>query len=663
MTYRKLSDQERSQLIHNGCRATAWEDVQVAEGFDPSRIHHVEFVEQVRIGRLTGSTRCFGVEKPSGIFHATLVNCSVGDTVRIAGIRGHLAHYDIQDHVCIEDVGCMVTNPGAQFGNGVEVQVLNEGGGREVTLFNELSAQFAYLQCVHRYQPQLVAALADMARGYAERQRSDRGTVGRGSCLCSAGEIEDVNFGAQATVQGALRLRNGTLLSTADAPSFVGTGVQAEDFIFAEGCKVSSAALLKACFVGQGCQLGRQFSAENSLFFANCEAFHGEAVSVFAGPYSVTHHKSTLLIAGLLSFYNAGSGTNQSNHMYKLGPVHEGKLERGCKTGSFSYMMWPCRVGPFSVVLGKHKRHFDTSDFPFSVIEADAQGRCTFVPGLNMTTVGTVRDGAKWPARDRRSGADKRDRISFDVLSPLTVGRMIRGSQILQKLQQDTDSNVDVVTIHGAIVKRILLRTCLRYYRTGIELYLLEQVVRRGEQAMSDGRSFMDAFVVASSAVYSEDWLDIGGQLMARGRLQEFTEAVGRGTITDVDGFFAALDQIVASYDDDQWAWVRPMYEQVFQRELADPTHNDLLAAAIQLADVKGKFLKQVLLDAQKEFEDRTGYGHGGSADDIDLDFSRVRGSFADNAFVQQVRQELESLPQRVRAFQQGLEKRQALLP
>ena len=58
-----------------------------------------------------------------------------------------------------------------------------------------------------------------------------------------------------------------------------------------------------------------------------------------------------------------------------------------------------------------------------------------------LTTVGTVRDGAKWPARDRRKGSIKRDRISFDVLSPYTVGRMIRGTEILKQYQQETKKN------------------------------------------------------------------------------------------------------------------------------------------------------------------------------------------------------------------------------
>ena len=49
---------------------------------------------------------------------------------------------------------------------------------------------------------------------------------------------------------------------------------------------------------------------------------------------------------------NAGSGSNQSNHMYKLGPIHQGTLERGAKTTSDSYILWPARVGAFSLVMG-----------------------------------------------------------------------------------------------------------------------------------------------------------------------------------------------------------------------------------------------------------------------------------------------------------------------
>ena len=75
---------------------------------------------------------------------------------------------------------------------------------------------------------------------------------------------------------------------------------------------------------------------------------NGEACAIFAGPFTVSMHKSSLLIAGMYSFLNAGSGSNQSNHMYKLGPIHQGIVERGSKTTSDSYILWPARVGAFS---------------------------------------------------------------------------------------------------------------------------------------------------------------------------------------------------------------------------------------------------------------------------------------------------------------------------
>ena len=236
------------------------------------------------------------------------------------------------------------------------------------------------------------------------------------------------------------------------------------------------------------------------------------------------------------------------------------------------------------------------------------------VPGLNLTTVGTVRDGAKWPARDRRKGTIKRDRISFDVLSPFTVGRMIQGSDILSKLRKETDKSVDSVTINGATVKRVLLRTGEKFYRTGIEIYLLEKIARRVEQAVADGRSFVEAFQVAEGAVYSEEWVDISGQLMPRKRLDSLTDSVMNGSITDIDGFFNAIDRIDDNYDDDEWTWAQHMYERLFECDLDDLTEDDLGAVADSLLKVKGKFLRQVSADARKEFEDMTGFGHGGVA-------------------------------------------------
>ena len=115
-------------------------------------------------------------------------------------------------------------------------------------------------------------------------------------------------------------------------------------------------------------QVGTQLLCLGFFVFQQLPGRERGGVRYFAGPYTVTHHKSTLLIAGMFSFMNAGSGSNQSNHMYKLGPIHQGTLERGAKTTSDSYILWPARVGAFSLVMGRHVNHSDTSNLPFSYL-------------------------------------------------------------------------------------------------------------------------------------------------------------------------------------------------------------------------------------------------------------------------------------------------------
>ena len=73
--------------------------------------------------------------------------------------------------------------------------------------------------------------------------------------------------------------------------------------------------------------------------------------------------------------------------MYKLGPIHQGTLERGAKTTSDSYILWPARVGAFSLVMGRHVNHSDTSNLPFSYL-IEQNNTTYLVPGVNLRSVG-----------------------------------------------------------------------------------------------------------------------------------------------------------------------------------------------------------------------------------------------------------------------------------
>lgn len=642
--YRAVSREEIGVMELAGCQAEDWGRVQVGEGFCASRVRRVAFAGDIRIGALNGVVKVADQELAAELTDAVIRNCQLGDNVRIARVHTVLANYDVADGAVITDVGEMVTHAGATFGNGVEVACVNEGGGREVRIFNEMSSQFAYLMAMHRYRPQLIQRLNAIVDAAVAGVRSDRGAIGAGAVVSHVAQIADVNIGPAAVVCGPAALHNGTILSEAQAPTRVGAGVVAEDFIIAEGSSVDSGAVLSHAYVGQGVKMGKQYSVENSLFFANCEGFHGEACSIFAGPYTVTHHKSTLLIAGIYSFYNAGSGTNQSNHMYKLGPVHQGMVQRGAKTGSFSYMLWPSILGPFSVVIGKHLNNFDAGDLPFSYI-TDEHGETFLTPAMNMHTVGTIRDGEKWPSRDRRKGSVKRDLIRFEVYSPYLVGKMVKAEAALQALGESVTKDVEQVRYKGVLIKRLLLRTGAKGYRNAVDLYLAERILARAGEALTQGPAAVQAALAASTAgVYSEDWADLAGLLIAGERLRHLEAHIESGAVADAAAFQTAFQAAWAAYADDEWAWVRHTYQARTGKAVDELTMAELEAMKAARDKAQATGIKKILADAEKEFDDiaATGFGADGSAADRAADFAAVRGTFAGNSFVKKMKAQLD---------------------
>ncbi|NJD17781.1 MAG: DUF4954 family protein, partial [Gemmatimonadetes bacterium] len=451
-----------ARLTAQGCTAEDWARVSFDPATDFSRVRAAHFRGTVSVGANRALVTLDGVELPCGIFDATVADCSIGADVRIARMGSAVARYDIGDGAVIQDVGALTADAGSTFGAGVGVAVVNESGGRMVRLLPGLSAQTAWLQAFRAHSRPLQEALGRLTDDAVAASRRERGVVGAGAQVLHCGTIRNVLIGAHAVLRGVTLLGEGTILSCAEHPTLVGDAVQARRFVIAEGASVTGGVLLDEAYVGQACQLSRQFSAERSVFFANCEGYLGEAVSLFAGPYTVTHHKSTLLIAAAASFFNAGSATNQSNHMYKLGPVHQGVFERGVKTGSFSYVLYGAHIGAFSIVIGKHQTNINTPDLPFSYIH-EADGQSMLIPGMNLTAVGTLRDVEKWPQRDGRRAPVKRDLISFGAFSPFTVEKMRAGRAALQRLQETTPKDRQGVYYGGVMIKRVMLRKSARF--------------------------------------------------------------------------------------------------------------------------------------------------------------------------------------------------------
>jgi hypothetical protein len=647
--YRNLTNQEIQELVKNHCLAEDWNRVLVVDGFRTENVRAVMFSGDVKLGRFSAKVSLpGGVEAPSGVMYAGLHNCTVGDNVMIRNVGRHIANYDIADRAVIHDVSLIVTTGESSFGNGVEVATVNENGGREVPIYDRLSCQVAYLLAFYRHRPELIAALKREIGKYVASVTSARGSIGECAKIVGCGSLTNVRVGAHAEISGATRLVNGTVNSSAVAPSRIGDGVIAENFVTADGAVVDGASIITNCFVGQGTLLNHQFSASNTLFFANSEGYYGEACSVFAGPYTVTHHKSTLLIAGLFSFYNAGSGTNQSNHMYKLGCLHQGILERGGKTGSSSYLLWPCRIGAFSTVIGKHGSKFDASDFPFSNV-MEYEGKSVLIPGLNFTSSGTRRDGDKWPARDRRKGGELLDRINFDTLNPFVVGRMIAGRDILRRLDEETPALQEEVDHRGVKILRSRFKKGLQLYNCGIRLYLGAVIAARVERFLCEnpGGNVCEIFRVASIKG-AGTWIDACGMLLPKKCMDELLDEIETGGLSGIDMIEGRMTELHGKYRELEWDWVVAAWLEETGNPLAEIGVGEVAQAVQDWRDLTDERNSLTLEDAKKEFDlsARIGFGIDG-AEAVADDFAAVRGDFDHNEFVKIIRAEAGQVRER----------------
>ena len=640
--YRQLSKVETEILEKQGCKAENWFDIEVKLAFTPEKIRNVHFSGKVKLGILEGLVEVEpGIKKPSSIKNCFIQHCTIGDNVYLSEIKT-LANYSIEDYVAIENVGALVVTGKTAFGNGFEIEVLNEAGGRELPVFDKLSAQLAYLVVLYRHNKKLVNSLKKLIASYVVSKNADTGVIGQYSRIVHAKSLINVMVGENTTIYGSSLLKEGTISSSKIAPVVIGQGVIAENFIVLSGSKVESGAMLSRTFIGQGVRIGKQFSAENSAFFANCEGFHGEACSVLAGPYTVTHHKSTLLIAGMFSFYNAGSGTNQSNHMYKLGPVHQGIVERGCKTGSFSYLLWPCRVGAFSVVMDKHAGNFDTSELPFSYITVE-NGKSVATPAMNLFTVGTARDAAKWPNRDRRTDGEKLDLITFDLLNPFTVQKIIQGSSLLRDLHERTPKNREFASRNGIHINRLMLRTAKRYYDLAIHVYLSETLVNKIRQTSVDSMNEIRKTLANFDKSGQSKWIDVFGLVTTQDSVETLVNDIADGNIYSLDKLYSTLESVQNRYRQLAYSWCAGAAKEHLSFDAENFTKQELTDLVIKLKENAVKFKSMVLKDAEKEFDQhsRIGFGVDGTEEDVKSDFEFIRGTYESNKFVQTLKKEI----------------------
>jgi hypothetical protein len=530
------------------------------------------------------------------------------------------------------------------FGNGVRVETINEGGGREIPIYDHLSTHVAYMMALYRHRPKLVSSLTKMINEYSGYVKNSTGVIGAYSKIINCNTILNVKMGPATIIDGGKKLKNGSINSNFEAPVKIGEGVIMEDFIVCSGSRITDSTLISKCFIGQGCVLDKHYSAVNSLFFANCQGFHGEACSVFAGPYTVTHHKSTLLIAGMYSFLNAGSGSNQSNHLYKLGPIHQGIMERGAKTTSDSYVLWPSRIGAFSLVMGRHYKHSDTTDFPFSYI-IESKDESILVPAINLQSIGTIRDTQKWPRRDNRKDSNLLDLINFNLLSPYTIQKMMNGRKKLKAIRKTSGEFASEYSYEKMKIEKKALDRGIDLYEMAIWKFLGNSLITRLQ-----GKEYKDDQEIRNTlkrdtALGTGLWVDLSGLICPYEALNNLLESIENGTTSSLEEVNSSLIALHKNYYNYEWTWALDVLGRYHCTKPENFTAEDVISIVKKWKKSVLEIDRLLYEDARKEFSliKMTGFGVDGQNDERELDFAHVRGEFEKNETVKAIRVHMET--------------------
>lgn len=640
---RNLSQHEIGSLIANLCVAEDWTKVFVSEEFSTEHIHNVLFSGRVVLGHFE---KVFslpgGICRHSGIRNATLHNCEVGNDVFIENISNHISNYKINDGCYIQNVNIIVVEGRSMFGCNTPVSVLNETGGREVPIYPQLSSSLAYMIALYRHKKKTIENIGELIERYAKEHESDMGIIGKGVEIINTGTIRNVMIGDYAKVVNVLRLENGTISSNRFAPVRVSDGVIANDFIFSSGSSISEASKITRCFVGQSCHISHSFSAHDSLLFSNCNFENGEACAVFAGPFTVSVHKSSLLIAGMFSFLNAGSGSNQSNHMYKLGPIHQGIVERGSKTTSDSYILWPAKIGAFSLVMGRHYRHPDTTDLPFSYL-IEKSDETFLIPGVNLRSVGTIRDAQKWPKRDKRTDTDFLDLINYNLLSPYTIQKMIKGRKILSELRMVSGESCEIYTYRSSKIKNSSLRNGISLYEKAINKFFGNSLLKRLESTDFKDIEQIRQQLEPIHPFGKGEWVDLSGLIVPKSEVDKLIEEIDNKstTLSQIEERFR---QLHADYYNMEWTWAYETMESYYSIKLSEITVEQIRSLVNLWKESVISLDEMLYKDAMKEFSitSMTSFGVDGSEEEKLGDFEMVRGELSSNPFVSAVTRHIE---------------------
>jgi hypothetical protein len=279
---------------------------------------------------------------------------------------------------------------------------------------------------------------------------------------------------------------------------------------------------------------------------------------------------------------------------------------------------------------------------PFSYL-IENNDESVLVPGINLRSVGTIRDAQKWPKRDKRKDPVKLDYINFNLLSPFTIRKMINGRNILKQLLQISGDKAEQYVYQNVIIDHKSLMRGIDFYQIGINKFLGNSLIKRLENLQFGSDKEICERLKPDETLGKGEWIDVAGLIAPQKAIYQLLDEIESGRIKTLKHINKTFKLLHKRYYDIEWTWALDILEKEEGKSYDKFTAADVVRIVKQWKESVIGLDKMLYEDARKEFtlSKKTGFGADGDDYTKQLDFEQVRGDFEGHEAVAAIKEHM----------------------
>ena len=182
--------------------------------------------------------------------------------------------------------------------------------------------------------------------------------------------------------------------------------------------------------------------------------------------------------------------------------------------------------------------------------------------------------------------------MNFDWLSPFTVGEILRGKKILERLREASGELQSQYNYHDYVINASSLRKGIKYYDIALRLYM-GAVLKRAKKH--------GYFGVPTTEIGRGNWIDLSGLLLPESEETRLIHDIKNGTLETIQAVIDRFEEINSHYREYQWAWTYQMILDYYG--LTEITEEDAEHIREEYVKARRIWIGEIRKDAEKEYE------------------------------------------------------------